>query len=127
VSTVHGQPTASVRDRTISMVSIGKLFAWGRVNTASDAAAAETMLVILEEKGRQLALAVDRVLGEEDAVIKSVSENYRNMAGVIGASIRGDGRVSLILDPPAMFQMIFRGNAASVNAATSVNMQENVP
>ena len=38
------------------------------------------------------------MIGEEDVVIKSIAENYRNVAGIAGASILGDGRVSLILD-----------------------------
>jgi two-component system chemotaxis sensor kinase CheA len=37
-------------------------------------------------------------LGEQDIVIKSLAENYRNVPGIAGASILGDGRVSLILD-----------------------------
>ena len=55
----------------------------------------KTMLVIIGEGNRQLGLAVDRVLGEEDVVIKSIGDNYRNVAGIAGASILGDGRVSL--------------------------------
>jgi len=51
---------------------------------------------------------VDRVLGEEDVVIKSIAENYRNIPGIAGASILGDGRVSLILDVAAIMGMITR-------------------
>ena len=45
---------------------------------------------------------VDRVLGQEDVVTKSLSENYRDVAGIAGATILGDGRVALILDIPAL-------------------------
>ena len=73
-------------------------------------------LVIIGEGRRQLGLAVDRVLGEEDVVIKSIAENYRNVAGIAGASILGDGRVSLILDPPTLIEM--SSHSAAVAAAT---------
>jgi two-component system chemotaxis sensor kinase CheA len=66
------------------------------------------MLVIVGEGDRQVGLVVDRVLGEEDVVIKSIADNYRNVGGVSGASILGDGRISLILDPPALIEMASR-------------------
>jgi two-component system chemotaxis sensor kinase CheA len=66
------------------------------------------MLVIIGEGSRHMGLAVDQVLGEEDVVIKSIADNYRNVAGVAGASILGDGRISLILDPPTLIEMASR-------------------
>ena len=53
------------------------------------------------------------LLGEEDIVIKSMAENYRNVPGVAGASILGDGRVSLILDVNAVIEMSTRAAAAN--------------
>ena len=69
---------------------------------------AETTLVIVGEAGQEVGLAVDRVLGEEDVVIKSIAENYRNVPGIAGASILGDGRVSLILDIPGLIEIVCR-------------------
>ncbi len=76
-----------------------------------------TSLVIIGEGSQQLGLAVHRVIGEEDVVIKSIADNYRNVAGIAGASILGDGRVSLILDPHALIEMSSRSGIAA--AATS--------
>jgi two-component system chemotaxis sensor kinase CheA len=65
-------------------------------------------------------VVVDQPLGEEDIVIKSMAENYRNVPGVAGASILGDGRVSLILDPTALLEMATRRiTAAEAAVATS--------
>ena len=50
------------------------------------------------EPGQEIGLSVDRVIGEEDMVIKSIAENYGNVRGIAGASILGDGRVAMILD-----------------------------
>ena len=69
---------------------------------------------------QQLGLAVHHVLGEEDVVIKSIADNYRNVAGIAGASILGDGRVSLILDPHALIEMSSRsGIAAAITSEKS--------
>ena len=68
--------------------------------------AEETTLVIIGESGREIGLAVDHVIGEEDIVIKSIAENYKNVSGIAGASILGDGRVSLILDVAALIEMV---------------------
>ncbi len=113
-STVHGRWAARVRGRVISMVNLGEVFAWTctgarRGGERSD----ESTLVIVGEAGREIGLVVDRVLGEEDVVIKSMAENYRNVAGVAGASILGDGRVSLILDLPALIEMASHKAAAA--------------
>ena len=69
-------------------------------------------MVILGEGCQQLGLAVHQVFGEEDVVIKSIADNYRNIAGIAGASILGDGRVSLILDPHALIEMSSRSGLA---------------
>ncbi|MDX1453165.1 MAG: chemotaxis protein CheA [Oleiphilaceae bacterium] len=56
------------------------------------------LLVVVESAGRRVALKVDDLLGQQQVVIKSLEENYRAVEGVSGATILGDGTVSLILD-----------------------------
>ena len=89
-----------VRGRVVSLVRLGDLLSFHRAGGAAATLpnAAETTLVIVGEAGQEVGLAVDRVIGEEDVVIKSIAENYENVPGIAGASILGDGRVSLILD-----------------------------
>jgi two-component system chemotaxis sensor kinase CheA len=104
VRMVHGQHMAPVRGRVVSLVRLGDLMTFHDAGGVGDAPRAqETTLVIVNDAGQELGLAVDRVIGEEDVVIKSISENYQDVPGVAGASILGDGRVALILDVPALF------------------------
>jgi len=106
LSTVYGMSTARVRGRVISTIHLREIFAWNCSALPSDDARPEkTTLVIVGEEGREIGLSVDSVLGEEDVVIKSMAENYQNVAGIAGASILGDGRVSLILDVTALIDM----------------------
>src|SRR5450830_507615 len=63
------------------------------------------VLVLLEADGKKSALFVDRLVGQQQVVIKSLETNYRKVPGVSGATIMGDGCVALILDVAALIQM----------------------
>lgn len=111
-STVHGRLTARIRGRVVSAVRLDEVFQWSRGSTATEPLGEETTLVIVGEARRELGLVVSRVIGEEDVVIKSMADNYRNVPGIAGASILGDGRVSLILDLAALIDMASERGAA---------------
>ncbi|MBU4261832.1 MAG: chemotaxis protein CheA [Proteobacteria bacterium] len=56
-------------------------------------------VILCEANGRKAGLAVDRVIGNYQTVIKPVGEIYKNIECISGATILGDGTVALILDP----------------------------
>lgn len=56
-------------------------------------------VILLEVRNRIFGLVVDELIGRSDIVIKSLSENFRPVRGLSGASITGDGEVCLMLDP----------------------------
>ncbi|HEB63422.1 MAG TPA: chemotaxis protein CheA [Gammaproteobacteria bacterium] len=58
----------------------------------------EGLLVVVESDGRKVGLFVDDLLGQQQVVIKGLEANFRRVEGVSGATILGDGTVSLILD-----------------------------
>ena len=58
----------------------------------------EGLLAIVEGENRKIALRIDELLGQQQVVIKSLETHYKSLQGVSGATILGDGRVSLILD-----------------------------
>jgi len=106
IQCVQRREVVRVRDRVIPIAVFENLFGTGlealqTVSRDSD----ELTLVIVGFESKKIGLVVDELLGQEDVVIKSISENYRNVAGIAGASIRGDGGVSLILDVNAMMDM----------------------
>ena len=136
-TTVRGRPAAVVRDRVLPIVTLDALFARlsrraGKPTTVrqeerrsclsrntpkpSDrqkclsSSGEKRVLVVLGSPDRQIGLTVDRVLGEEDVVVKSLAANYRNVAGLTGAGISGEGRVFLILDPPALIENLQEHN-----------------
>jgi two-component system chemotaxis sensor kinase CheA len=58
----------------------------------------ESVLVVAEVEGRRFCLAVDELIGKQEVVIKSLGETFKNVPGIAGGAILGDGRVGLILD-----------------------------
>jgi two-component system chemotaxis sensor kinase CheA len=67
---------------------------------------ASKALVVLVESGKaQLGLVVDELVGQQQVVIKSLEENSDPIEGVSGATILGDGKVSLILDVAALYRI----------------------
>ena len=58
----------------------------------------ESVVILVEESGRKSCLLVDEIIDQQQVVIKSIEENLLPVEGISGATILGDGRVSLILD-----------------------------
>jgi two-component system, chemotaxis family, sensor kinase CheA len=62
------------------------------------------IVVILESEGKKAALFVDELVGQQQVVVKNLESNYRKVAGISGATILGDGGVSLIIDVAALLR-----------------------
>ncbi len=62
------------------------------------------IVVILESDGKKAALFVDDLVGQQQVVVKNLESNYRKVAGISGATILGDGGVSLIIDVAALLR-----------------------
>jgi len=65
----------------------------------------EGLAVTVENDGERRCLLLDELLGKEEVVIKSIGESLKNVRGVAGGAIMGDGRVGLILDMAGVFEM----------------------
>jgi two-component system, chemotaxis family, sensor kinase CheA len=120
MSSVHGLPSAVVRGRVVSVARLSEIFTWATPSSQPEAKQnQEITLVIIGSEGSEMGLIVDRLLGEEDVVIKSMAENYQNVYGIAGASILGDGRVALILDTGVLIEMASKAIAAKQTLARS--------
>lgn len=63
------------------------------------------LLVVVEWDNRHVGLLVDELLGQQQVVIKSLETNYQKVPAVSGATILGDGKVSLIIDLAGLFEL----------------------
>jgi two-component system chemotaxis sensor kinase CheA len=97
-----------VRDEYMPMISAHDLY---RVPGAAKPPH-QAIAVVLEAEGCKLALLVDELIGQQQAVIKSLEAHYRRVFGVAGATILGDGRVALIVDVTEVVRNCGRALAA---------------
>ncbi len=113
VHSMSGQDTLRIRERLIPLLHLDALF--GLPRTGADGCYA----VILGRGERRLAIAVDRLRGEQEIVIKALDTAVSGGAfAVAGATIMGDGSVVLILDVAALFDG--RRQAAGRTEATAI-------
>ena len=78
---------------------------------------ASGLLVVAESDGRRVAILVDELQAQQQVVIKSLDRNYKQVPGLAGATIHGDGTVALILDVPSLIAKFSARTVASVGRA----------
>ncbi len=101
IYTVEGRSVMRLRDEVLSLVHIGDIFEVERILDPSEHA----YVVVLGLGAQKLGLIVDSLVGQEEIVIKSLGEYLKGIEGVAGATIRGDGGVTLIVDVVALMDM----------------------
>jgi two-component system chemotaxis sensor kinase CheA len=85
-----------VRDSFVPLLDLAALLGYGRGAPAQSEAIA---LLIAHDDGPRAALVVDRIVDQRQVVIKGLEDSYGRVPGVAAATILGDGRIALILDP----------------------------
>ncbi len=95
VRTVLGGQTINYRGNFIPLLYLNELL---NINTRDQKNSDRLILVILRKGEKLKAVAVDRLLGQREIVIKSLGKYLSNIKSILGATILGDGRVALILD-----------------------------
>ncbi|GAB3748486.1 chemotaxis protein CheA [Lysobacter olei] len=73
---------------------------------------ADPIAVVVEANGQRVALEVDELVGQQQVVVKNLETHYHRIQGVAGATILGDGRVALIVDPVGLAQAATLPSAA---------------
>ena len=95
IKTVGGTGrVVEVRSEFMPVIDLEEVFQVPKLDTPP----ATRIMVVVEADGRQIALLVDELLGQQQVVVKNLEANYRRVPDVSGATIMGDGRVALILD-----------------------------
>jgi len=111
VKEVAGQgKVVKVREEYLPLIPLYQIFAIDpRFEDPS-----QGIIVILESDGKKAALLVDSLVGQQQVVVKNLESNFRKVAGISGATILGDGGVSLILDVSALLRSSRQLNADPV-------------
>ncbi|MCW1918815.1 chemotaxis protein CheA [Rhodobacter sp. KR11] len=88
----------SIRGRMIPVVDVARSLGF----PSPDNLAAPLLLLVESESLGECALVVDGVQDQRQVVIKSLESNFGSVPGVSAATVLGDGRIALILDPDAV-------------------------
>lgn len=107
---LNGREAIELRGHSIQLVDLAEIIDAGAPDLTDTAQA-----VIVASSGRRVAVLCDRVVEEQEVVVKSLGPLLEGVSGYLGAAILGDGGIALILDPA--FVATARPHAAVVTAA----------
>jgi two-component system chemotaxis sensor kinase CheA len=111
---VQGRDLVDIRGEFVPLIGVEDLFRWS--GSRHDTAGCGTV-VVLQANSRSFCLRVDTPLGGHDIVVKPLDENYAHIRGLGGASILGDGSVSLLLDVATCVELAQPQKAAKAAAS----------
>ena len=109
IRTIDNYEVLNVRDEVISILRLNRLFGIKTESNEDDV----SFVVIVGSADKKIGVMVDALIGEEDVVIKPLHDQYTITPGIAGASILGDGSVSLIID---VTQLLDLGVKQELNA-----------
>ncbi|BBH52957.1 chemotaxis protein CheA [Fluviispira sanaruensis] len=81
-------------------------------------------VVVVEERGTQVALLVDEVLGQSQIVIKGLGDVFKHVKGIGGGAILGDGKVGLILDLEGLISSAHKDKSHNISIEKNLNPQK---
>ncbi len=94
ISTIEGVEVFKLRDSILPLLRLSELL---NIKSGTDRAGS-TYIVVVNTGSKQTGLVVDALLGQEETVIKPLVDYLQENSGFSGATILGDGSISLILD-----------------------------
>jgi two-component system, chemotaxis family, sensor kinase CheA len=97
----------NVREDVISLLRLNRLF-----RLPDDNDTEYKFVVIVGSGDKRMGLMVDSLIGEEDVVIKPLNDHYTSSPGIAGATILGDGTVSLIIDVSQLLELGMKNEVA---------------
>jgi two-component system chemotaxis sensor kinase CheA len=100
VQNAHGRNLATVRDQIVPYIPLRERFLIRNEQPEIE------QIVITQVGGTRVGFVVDHVIGEHQTVIKSLGKMYKDVHGLSGATILGDGSVALILDIPQLVREV---------------------
>lgn len=95
--------TVDFRGEYLPLVRLNRTFGLDAHGFSKDG-----IVVVVDGETKRMGLLVDDILGEQQIVIKSLDKHFRRVPGMAGATVLGDGSVSLVLDIYGLEKLLFK-------------------
>ncbi len=118
IYSVDGKSVLRLRDEVLSLVRLSDIFKVDAILESNS----DVYVVIIGLADQKIGVIVDYLIGQEEVVIKSLGYYLKNTRGIAGATVRGDGKITLIVDVGAMMDM---AKSIKVNITNLMNESEN--
>ncbi|WRA04163.1 chemotaxis histidine kinase/response regulator CheAY2 [Helicobacter pylori] len=118
IYTVDGKSVLRLRDEVLSLVRLSDIFKVDAILESNS----DVYVVIIGLADQKIGVIVNYLIGQEEVVIKSLGYYLKNTRGIAGATVRGDGKITLIVDVGAMMDM---AKSIKVNITTLMNESKN--
>lgn len=121
---VEGRSVLRLRDEILTLVRLVDIFNVDTLLKNSD----ELYVVVIGLAANKIGVIVDYLVGQEEVVIKSLGYYLKGTEGIAGATVRGDGKITLIVDVASMMQMAKRvkGSVSSLQE-DDINKEKTQP
>ena len=110
INKIDNYEVLNIRNEVVSVLRLSRLF--GIKNTQESE---YSFIVIVGTTDKKVGVMVDALIGEEDVVIKPLRDQFTNSPGIAGASILGDGSVSLIIDVSQLLELGVKQESSARN------------
>ncbi|MCB1160267.1 MAG: chemotaxis protein CheA, partial [Leptospiraceae bacterium] len=100
INTLEGHEIINLRGEVLPIYRLNKI-----LNLSNREDIEEFPVVIVNFNSRKLGFIVDDLIGKHETVIKTLEKNFRNIIGITGASLMGDGTIILVLDITGLIEI----------------------
>lgn len=100
INTIDNYEVLNVRNEVISILRLNRLF-----NIKKQDDDEYCFIVIVGSQEKKIGVMVDALIGEEDVVIKPLHDQFTSSPGIAGATVLGDGSISLIIDVSQLLEL----------------------
>ncbi len=118
--TMDGQEVVRLRDELVPVIRLHEFFNKKPEFTRLE----DGILVVIEDDGDYYAMFVDEIIGQQQTVIKGLSEYIGRARGVSGCTIMGDGTISLIIDIGSLIDMAHQDGQLDKNIDYSLTVED---
>ena len=117
ISSIEGLEVCYLRENTVPLIRLKEVFRMDEGEADRDQQ--ELFVVIVNTGAKQVGFVVDELKGRQEVVIKPLEDYLQEKSGFSGATILGDGNISLILDVFEMVQISLTQHASRKKAIVS--------